>query len=176
MRQKLQTTIRFYTQFVPLKRNGVIFLLTAFLLILFLAQEYYSESSQFVPFLNVFVWLIGIFAGAIIGVGLLYTLFCWLYLVINARKLDINLSIGLEDGQKGMAGQVPVKLSVSKVVMPIAGYLKIWLIFEEGDLIGPVVINKFFRRLEGLAIEGRECRFEIRKTSTISRERLHLFI
>ena len=143
MRQKILTTVRFYIQFVPLKRNGVVFLLTAFLLIIFLRQEYYRESSQFTPFLDVFVWLIGIFAGAIIGVGFFYTLFCWLYLVFNSKKVSVELAIGLEDGQKGMAGKVPVKLSLSRVIMPIAGFLKTWLIFDNGELIGPVVINKY---------------------------------
>ncbi len=143
MRKKLLTTFRFYIRFIPFKRNGILFLLTALLLILFLRQEYYGESSQLTPFLDVFVWLIGIFAGALIGVGLLYTLFCWFYLAINAKKVKVDLSIGLEDGQKGIAGQIPVKLSLSKVVMPIAGYLKTWLIFEDGELVGPVVINKF---------------------------------
>ena len=143
MRQKFLNTIRFYSRFIPLKRNGILFLLTAFLLILFLQQEYYGESSRLTPFLNVFIWLIGIFTAAIIGLGFLYTLFCWLYLVINAKKIGVNMSVGLEDGQKGMAGKVPVKLSLSRMVMPLAGYLKIWLIFEDGDLIGPVVINRF---------------------------------
>lgn len=115
----------------------------AALLFLFLRKEYYGEASQFTPFLNVFVWLLGIFTCAIIGLGLLYTLFCWFFLVIKSKKVKVDLSIGLEDGQKGMAGEVPVKLSLSKVVMPIAGYLKTWLVFEDGELVGPVVINKF---------------------------------
>ena len=38
---------------------------------------------------------------------------------------------------------VPVKLSLSKVVMPIVGYLKTWLVFENGELVGPVIINRF---------------------------------
>lgn len=143
MKQKLFRTIRFYSRFVPLKRNGIIFIAFSILLFFLMRDEYYGEGSQFTPFLNVFVWLLGIFAGAIVGLGFLYTLFCWLFLALNSKKVKVDLTIGLEDGQKGVAGEVPVKLSLSKVIMPIAGYLKTWLIFEDGTLIGPVVINKF---------------------------------
>ncbi|MEM0940622.1 MAG: DUF58 domain-containing protein [Bacteroidota bacterium] len=143
MKHKLVSSFLFYTQFVPLKRNGFIFLFFTFLLFLFLRNEYYKEESQFIPFLDVFVWLLGIFAGFIIGFGLLYTLFCWLYLMLKYKKLNVAFSIGLEDGQKGVVGIVPVKLSLSKVIMPIIGYLKTWVVFEDGGIAGPVIVNKF---------------------------------
>lgn len=143
MKARLFSSIQFYRQFIPLKRNGLIFILFSLLLSLFLRNEYYGESSQFTPFLDVFTWLVGISAAFIIGLGLLYTLFCWLYLAIKSKNVAIDLSIGLEDGQKGVAGVVPMKLSVSRVIMPILGYLKTWIIFEDGHLVGPVMINKF---------------------------------
>jgi len=143
MKKKLFSSLRFYGQFIPLKRNGVIFILVAFLLLLFLRQEYYGEASQYAPFLNVFVWLVGVFAVLIIAFGLLYTLFCWGYMAVKSKSLTVDLSIGLEDGQKGMAGEVPVTLSLSKIIIPILGYLKAWVIFENGDIVGPVMINKF---------------------------------
>lgn len=142
-RYKLLSTIRFYTQFIPLKWNGVVFFIATLLLLLFLRKEFYGEESQYVPFLNVFIWLIGIFAGAIIGLGGVYTLVCWFFLAIKSNKLQVDLSIGLEDGQKGMAGEVPASLRLSKAIMPVAGYLKTWLVFEDGELVGPIVINKF---------------------------------
>lgn len=143
MKHKLISSVFFYAQFVPLKRNGFIFLFFTFLLFLFLRKEYYGEESQFIPFLDVFTWLLGIFAGLIIGFGLLYTLFCWSYLALKSKKLNVGFSIGLEDGQKGVAGVVPVKLSLSKVMLPIIGYLKTWVVFEDMEIVGPVVVNKF---------------------------------
>ena len=143
MKKRISSFIRFYTQFIPLKRNGFIFFLVGSLLMLFLRNEYYGEGSQFTPFLNVFGWLIAVFAIGIIGLGLLYTLFCWLYLIIKAKRVRVDLAVGLEDGQKGVAGEVPVKLSISNVIMPLAGYLKTWLLFDDGELIGPIILNKF---------------------------------
>ncbi|MEP5612044.1 MAG: DUF58 domain-containing protein [Cyclobacteriaceae bacterium] len=143
MKRKFVSSILFFAQFVPLKRNGFLFLFFTLLLLLFLRNEYYGEESQFTPFLETFAWLLGVFAGLVIGFGLLYTLFCWSYLIIKSKRLQVDLSIGLEDGQKGVAGLVPVKLSLSRVIMPIIGYLKTWVIFEDGSMVGPVVINKF---------------------------------
>lgn len=142
-RYRFLSIIRFYAQFIPLKRNGIVFFIAAVLLFLFLRNEYYGEASQFTPFLNVFVWLIGIFAGLIIGLGFLYTLFCWSFLAIRSSKLAVDLSIGLEDGQKGVAGEVPAKLHLSRAIMPLAGYLKAWLVFEDDELVGPILINTF---------------------------------
>jgi len=143
MRKRLLSFLNFYEQFIPLKRNGLFFVFFAILLALFVRKEYYGEASQFTPFLNVFVWLLGVFAVLIIGFGLVYTLICWLYLVLQSKKLIIDFSIGLEDGQKGMAGEVPVTLSVSKVIMPLLGYFKAWIVFEDGEIVGPLMINRF---------------------------------
>jgi len=143
MKHKFVSSLLFFVQFVPLKRNGFLFLFFTLLLLFFLRKEYYGEESQFTPFLETFAWLVGVFAGLVIGFGLLYTLFCWSYLVIKSKRLNVDLSIGLEDGQKGVAGLVPVKLSLSRVIMPIIGYLKTWVVFEDGSIVGPVVINKF---------------------------------
>ncbi len=130
---------------------------------LFLRNEYYGEESQFTPFLLTFAWLIGVFAGLVLGVGFLYTLFCWAYLAIKSKKLTIDLSIGLEDGQKGVAGLVPMKLSVSRVIMPIIGYLKAWVVFEDGSMVGPVVINKFSGGWKDLLFKEGEASLQLTK-------------
>ncbi len=163
MKRTLVNSLLFLVQFVPLKRNGFIFLVFTLLVSLFLRNEYYGEESQFTPFLLTFAWLIGVFAGLVIGFGLLYTLFCWAYLAIKSRKVSIDLSIGLEDGQKGVAGLVPVKLSLSRVIMPIIGYLKAWVVFEDGSMVGPVVIHKFSGGWKDLLFKEGEASLHLTK-------------
>ena len=165
MKRNFKSSLLFYTQFIPLKRNGFLFLFCALLLLLFVRQEYYGEESQFTPFLETFAWLLGVFAGLVLGFGLLYTLFCWSYLAIKSRKITVNLSVGLEDGQKGVAGIVPVKLSLSRVIMPIIGYLKTWVVFEDGSMVGPVVINKFSGGWKDLLFKEGEANLRLTRRS-----------
>lgn len=162
-RYKFLSVIRFYTQFIPLKRNGLVFFMAAILLYLFVCNEYYGEESQYAPFLDVFIWLSGIFAGAIIGLGGLYTLICWLYLAFKSKQLQVDLSIGLEDGQKGEAGEVPATLKLSKAIMPLAGYLKAWLVFEDGAMLGPIVINQFSGGWKDLRAKAGEANLQLTK-------------
>ena len=157
------SSIRFYYQFVPLKRNGLIFLAFTFLLVVFLQEEYYGEVSQFTPFLELFAWLLGVFSGLIIGFGMLYTLFCWSYFAVRSKKIKLDLSIGLEDGQKGVAGLVPVKLSLSRVIMPLVGYLKAWVVFEDGGMVGPVVITRFSGGWRDLLSKEGEANLQLTK-------------
>lgn len=139
----LQRDFSFYELFLPLRRNGFYFTVFVLMGILFLRREFYQPDSQFNPYLELFAWLTGTFALLVIGTGLLYTLVCWIYLLANSRKISAGISIGLEDGQKGQVGKVPVRLSLSKTLMPLIGYLKMWVVFEDKSVAGPVILNTF---------------------------------
>ena len=146
MFKKLSLFLRdfsFYELFLPLRRNGFYFTAFAALGFLFLRREFYQPDSQFNPYLELFAWLTGTFALMVIGIGLLYTLVCWVYLITNRNKIIADISIGLEDGQKGEIGKVPVKLSLSRTLMPLIGYLKMWVVFDDGSTAGPVILNTY---------------------------------
>ncbi|MEM9895641.1 MAG: DUF58 domain-containing protein [Bacteroidota bacterium] len=143
MKRRINPSVLFWMYFLPLKRNGILFLLLCLLVGVFISKQYYSEPNQLVAFLDVFAWVIGLFAVFIIGFGLLYLLVCWIYLIATRNTLTIDFSIGLEDGKKGIAGIVPMKLTVSKLLMPFLGFLKARLVLEDGSVIGPFMINRF---------------------------------
>ncbi|MEQ9425585.1 MAG: DUF58 domain-containing protein [Cyclobacteriaceae bacterium] len=140
---RLKHKFRYYGLFIPLKKNGLFFLLFLALTILILRSQTYSDDSFIKPFFELFAWVGGVFIALIIGLGLLYTLACWIYLLANKKQVTVNLNVGLEDGQKGQVGKVPVQVAVSKIWMPLMGYIKVRLVFKDGELSGPVILNTF---------------------------------
>ena len=108
-------------------------------------DQFYNEESSYNAFLELFLWIGGIFSVLVIGTGLLYTLVCWGYLIFNRDSIEMKLHVGLDDGVKGTVGEVPIEVSVSKVLMPLIGYLKLRLLFEDGSMSPPIVLSNFTR-------------------------------
>ncbi len=126
-----------------MKRNGVLLVLLSSITILFVNNRFYVEDSSMKPYIELFAWMIGVFFIFVIGIGLLYTSVCWLYLVVNRKSIEVSLNIGLEDGLKGESGDVPVQLAVSKMMMPLIGYIKIRLIYDDHSISDPILLNTF---------------------------------
>ncbi|HNP17620.1 MAG TPA: hypothetical protein PKL31_04220 [Fulvivirga sp.] len=140
---RLKRSLLRFQLFTPVKRNGFIFLIITAITIYVIENQFYGEESFYNPYLELFGWLFGVFALLIIGLGFLYTLICWIHLLVNFSKIEADISIGLEDGKKGEVGKVAVRLSLSKVLMPLVGYIKMRIIFENGDYSQPIILNSF---------------------------------
>lgn len=119
-------------------------------MVYFTKTEYYIDESYTTLYLELFAWLIGTFIVIILGLGFLYTLVCWLYFVINLKNISPEVKVGLDGNIKGQAGQVPVELALSKALLPLIGYIKMRIIFEDGDLSDTILVNKFAEGLESL--------------------------
>nr|WP_321233897.1 DUF58 domain-containing protein [uncultured Psychroserpens sp.] len=79
-----------------------------------------------------------------------HTLICFLHFVINRKHIEPKIDIGLDGNIKGEAGQVPVMISLPKALLPLLGYIKIKIEFDNGNLSDTIVINKFSRGFEKL--------------------------
>lgn len=141
----LKRDFYFYLLFLPLKRNGVLFLAFSVLSVIFIKNQFYTEESSFRPYLELFAWITGTFTLLVIGLGFFYTLICWVYLLVRRNKISPELNIGLEDGQKGQIGKVAVRLSLSQMLMPLIGYIKMRVVLSDGSIHGPVILNTFAR-------------------------------
>lgn len=114
-------------------------------------MEFFIEDTNIALYLKLFAWVIGTFILILIGIGFLYTLVCYLYFVINKKTINPKIDIGLDGNIKGVAGQVPVLISLPKAILPLLGYIKIKIEFENGkQLSDTVVINKFSQGFEKL--------------------------
>jgi len=128
--------------FLPLKRNGLLFILMVLSAALILKGQFYGDDSYFNPYLKLFAWVGGVVSLFIVGLGLIYTLICWIYLLVQLNKIDATIKIGL-DGQKGEVGEVPFTLSLSKLLMPMIGFIKVRIVFKDASIFGPIIINSF---------------------------------
>lgn len=108
------------------------------------------EDTYSFLYLELFAWLVGSFVAIIIGVGFLHTLACYLHFVINRKNSTPKIEIGLNDSIKGEAGKVPVLISLPKAWLPLLGFIKIKIEFENGKLSETIVINKFSKGFEKL--------------------------
>lgn len=136
--------------FFPFKRNALIFALVLLITIYFIKLEFFVEESTIALYLKVFAWLIGSFILVLIGVGFLYTFVCYLHFVINKKSINPKIEIGIDGNIKGEAGQVPVLISLPRALLPLLGYIKIKIEFEDGSLSDSIVINKFSKGFEKL--------------------------
>lgn len=136
--------------YVPFKRNALIFALVLLITIYFIKIEFFLEESIIALYLKLFAWLLGAFILILIGVGFLYTLICYLHFVFNKKSIKPKIHIGLDGNIKGEAGQVPVLISLPKALLPLLGYIKIKIEFENGNLSDTIVINKFSKGFEKL--------------------------
>ncbi|MBR9844650.1 MAG: DUF58 domain-containing protein [Algicola sp.] len=136
--------------FFPFKRNALIFALVLIVSVYVVKNEFFIEEANTSLYLELFAWLIGFFILILIGIGLLHTLICYLHFVINRKHIEPKIDIGLEGNVKGEAGQVPVMISLPKALLPLLGYIKIKIEFENGKLSETIVINKFSQGFEKL--------------------------
>lgn len=136
--------------FFPFKRNAIIFALVLLITIYFIKIEFLVEEASITLYLKLFAWLIGSFIIILVGIGFVHTLICYLYFVINRKHIEPKIDIGLEGNIKGEAGQVPVMISLPKALLPLLGYIKIKIEFENGNFSDTIVINKFSKGFEKL--------------------------
>ncbi len=136
--------------FVPFKRNAIIFAIVLIITIYFIKIEFLVEDTNIALYLKLFAWLIGVFILILVGIGLAHTLICFLHFVINRKHIEPKIDIGLDGNIKGEAGQVPVMISLPKALLPLLGYIKIKIEFDNGNLSDTIVINKFSRGFEKL--------------------------
>ena len=143
-------TISRIINFFPFKRNAIIFALVLVVTVYFIKIEFFEKELSATLYLELFAWLIGAFILILVGVGLLHTLICYLHFVFNRKVIDPKIDIGLDGSIKGQAGQVPVMISLPKALLPLLGYIKIKIEFDNGDLSDTIVINKFSKGFEKL--------------------------
>lgn len=136
--------------FFPLKRNAIIFALVLLIVVYFIKNEFFVEEDSIRLYLELFAWLIGFFIMILVGIGFIHTLICYLHFVINRKHIEPKIDIGLEGNIKGEAGLVPVMISLPKALLPLLGYIKIKIEFENGNLSDTIVINKFSKGFEKL--------------------------
>lgn len=136
--------------FLPFKRNAIIFALVLLTIIYFIKMEFFIEESTITIYLKLFAWLIGSFILIIVGIGFLYTLICYLHFIFNKKSINPKIDIGLDGNIKGEAGQVPIMISLPKALLPLLGYIKIKIEFDNGDLSDTIVINKYSKGFEKL--------------------------
>ncbi|WP_323787506.1 DUF58 domain-containing protein [Psychroserpens sp.] len=136
--------------FFPLKRNALIFALVLIITIYFIKIEYFVEEATITLYLKLFAWLIGTFILILVGLGFLYTLICYVHFIINKKTINPKIDIGIDGNIKGEAGQVPVMISLPKALLPLLGYIKIKIEFENGNLSDTIVINKYSKGFEKL--------------------------
>ena len=136
--------------FFPFKRNALIFTFVLLTIIYVIKIEFFVEKTTTALYLQVFAWLIGSFIFILVGIGFLHTLICYLHFVINKKNIIPRIDIGLDGNIKGVAGQVPVMISLPKALLPLLGYIKIKIEFDNGTLSDDIVINKFSGGFEKL--------------------------
>ncbi len=136
--------------FLPLKKNALFFGIVLFIAVYFIKTEFVIEDTYNFLYLKLFAWLIGSFVLIIIGVGLLHTLACYIHFIFNRKNTEPKIDIGLHDTIKGEAGKVPVLISLPKAWLPLLGFIKIKIEFENGKLSDTIVINKFSKGFEKL--------------------------
>lgn len=136
--------------FIPFKRNALIFVFVLLAIIYVIKIEYFVEKTTTALYLQVFAWLIGAFILILVSVGFLHTLICYLYFVFNKKNINPKIDIGLDGNIKGVAGQVPVMISLSKALLPILGYIKIKIEFDNGTISDDIIINKYSGGFEKL--------------------------
>ena len=138
------------TSFFPFKRNALIFALVLLAILYFIRLEYFVEKTSTALYLQVFAWLIGAFILVLVGAGFFHTLICYLYFVFNKKNINPRIDIGLDGNIKGVAGQVPLRISLNKALLPLLGYIKIKIEFDNGTLSDDIVINKYSGGFEKL--------------------------
>ncbi|WCO01734.1 DUF58 domain-containing protein [Psychroserpens ponticola] len=136
--------------FLPFKRNALIFVFVLIAAIYFIRIEFFLEESNITIYLKLFAWLIGSFILILVGVGFLHTLICYLHFVFNKKSIHPKIDIGLEGNVKGEAGHVPIMISLPKALLPLLGYIKIKIEFENGNLSDTIEINKYSKGFEKL--------------------------
>lgn len=136
--------------FFPLKINALFFTIVLFIAVFFIKTEFAIEDTYTILYLKLFAWLVGAFVLVVIGVGFLHTLVCYLHFIFNRKNIEPKIDIGLNDSIKGEAGKVPVLISLPKAWLPLLGFIKIKIEFENGELSETIVINKFSKGFEKL--------------------------
>jgi len=136
--------------YLPFKRNALIFVFFLIITIYFIKVEFFIEEATIALYLKLFAWLIGSFILILVGIGFLHTLICYLHFIVNKKSINPKIDIGLEGNIKGEAGQVPVLISLPKALLPLLGYIKIKIEFDNGNLSDTIVINKFSKGFEKL--------------------------
>ena len=136
--------------FLPIKRNALVFASVLIIIIYFIKIEFLVEETNSSLYLKLFAWLIGSFILILIGIGLTHTLICYLHFVINRKLIEPKIDIGLDGNIKGEAGLVSVMISLPKALLPLLGYIKIKIEFDNGNLSDTISINKYSMGFEKL--------------------------
>lgn len=140
---KIKKKLHFFGLFIPLKRNGLILVVVILTALFYIKSYYFTEESNIKPYFELFGWIFLSFATLVVGAGLVYTLTCWVYLLIKINKLKPEIKIGLEGDIKGTAGKVPISIILPDALMPLFGYLKVRIIYQNKNISSAIVINRF---------------------------------
>lgn len=146
----MNTNFTKFISFFPFKINALFFTIVLFIAVYFIKTEFVIEDTYSFLYLELFAWLVGSFVAIIIGVGFIHTLACYLHFVFHRKNNTPKIDIGLNDSIKGEAGKVPVLISLPKAWLPLLGFIKIKIEFENGKLSETIVINKFSKGFEKL--------------------------
>lgn len=130
--------IKYYFHFFPLTPN---FFLGAFGLCisyLWLDSNYFTEDSSFAPLISITGIILIKLILAIIALGLLSVLACWLFFILTqTNKITIKIGEGIHQ----TAGWAKVKVEISHVLRPFLGYVKIRLFDDKFDSFNEITLE-----------------------------------
>ena len=112
--------------------------------------EFFEEEKIITIYLKLFAWLLGVFLSIVIGLGFMYTLICFIHFIINQKRIIPKIDIGLDGSVKGKAGYVPIIISLPRALLPLLGYIKVRIEFNDGSISDTIVLNKYSKGFEKL--------------------------
>lgn len=138
------TKLQFYWLFVPIKWNVLVLGLAAFLGYYFITTNYNKPDTVFSLYLELFTWILTVFCGLIMAIGVISALFCWVY-YLASKKQDKNklLQIRIEDNLITKPGYVAVSFDLPKVLIPFLGFVRARLIFKDKQRSEEILLRPF---------------------------------
>ncbi|MGB0525364.1 MAG: DUF58 domain-containing protein [Flammeovirgaceae bacterium] len=136
------TTLQYYWLFIPIKWNVIVLTIAAFLGYSFITINYTKPDTIFALYLELFTWILVVFCGLIISIGIVSALFCWGYYLIN-RKQDKNklLQIRIEENVITKPGYVAVSFDLPNILIPFLGFARARIVFKDKQQSEEIVLR-----------------------------------
>lgn len=124
--------LHYFWNFIPIKWNLIVLAAAGFLGYYFIITNYTEKNTSFSLYLELFAWILAVFCGVVISIGLLSSVFCWIYYLIS-RKRDKNklLQIRIEEQLITKPGYVAVSFDLPQILIPFLGFVRARLIFKD---------------------------------------------
>jgi len=136
--------LQYFWHFIPIKWNLVVLSGMVFLGYYFIVTNYTEKDTSFALYLELFAWILMVFCSTVIGLGVVSSLFCWLYCILS-RKRDQNklLQIRIEENVIAKPGYVAVSFDLPRVLIPFLGFVKARLVFKDKQRSEEILLRPF---------------------------------